>query len=243
MNYFIGKNGQQLGPFTEEQIRSMAQGGLCHPTDLCWHEGRPNWVPLAELFGFPPSHTPPPVSSAIPAEQPSKVIKVEHYLHWGAIGYIASVVYSIRLLLTNNPDYISPWAVTASILPIIYTSIFHWKCWSAVPETFRATSPGKAIGYLFIPFFNFYWAFITWPKLAEGVETWRKNVGLDTPGELKVLGIVQASLWVSSFVAAFLLPAGVSILVDGAGLVFFCLFYIKVCAAINEAASARPSQD
>ncbi|BCU77573.1 DUF4339 domain-containing protein [Luteolibacter sp. LG18] len=49
---FIGKDGKQAGPFTTDQVGSMLQGGLLLPSDLVWHEGRPDWIPLWQFFGM-----------------------------------------------------------------------------------------------------------------------------------------------------------------------------------------------
>lgn len=52
MRFHVGRNGQQLGEFTEEEIRlGLAQGRFQHP-DLVWKDGMPEWKPLAEVFGF-----------------------------------------------------------------------------------------------------------------------------------------------------------------------------------------------
>ena len=72
-----------------------------------------------------------------------------------------------------HADWNSFWLwVVPDLLAIVsaYTAWgrLHYRCWEALPERFRATSPGQAVGYLFIPLFNFYWAFISFPKLAAG---------------------------------------------------------------------------
>jgi hypothetical protein len=50
---------------------------------------------------------------------------------------------------------------------IVLSCIVHYKCWKAVPKEITRTTPGKAVGFLFIPFFNFYWAFVSYMGLAE----------------------------------------------------------------------------
>lgn len=41
--------------------------------------------------------------------------------------------------------------------------------WTAIQDGHARTTPGKAIGFLFIPVFNLYWAFIAWVGLARNV--------------------------------------------------------------------------
>ena len=50
MRYFIGKDGKQLGPFAEEQVRAKLVAGEVSHDDLGWHEGMPEWKPLRTLF-------------------------------------------------------------------------------------------------------------------------------------------------------------------------------------------------
>lgn len=50
MRYFIGKDGKQLGPFSDEQVRAMLKSGEVSYDDLGWHEGMTQWKPLRSLF-------------------------------------------------------------------------------------------------------------------------------------------------------------------------------------------------
>jgi len=62
MDYHIARDGQQLGVFSESQIREKLINGTCQPTDLVWREGMVDWKPLSELFsGMVVGATPPPV--------------------------------------------------------------------------------------------------------------------------------------------------------------------------------------
>jgi len=42
-----------------------------------------------------------------------------------------------------------------------------YKAWAALPEGCARTSPGKAVGYLFIPFYSFYWCWNVVPGFAR----------------------------------------------------------------------------
>ncbi len=48
-------------------------------------------------------------------------------------------------------------------IPLLYAGIvtlmLYYKAWEAIQDGNARTSPGKAVGFLFIPFFNIYWAF------------------------------------------------------------------------------------
>ena len=77
---FLSRNGNQFGPFSEEQIKEKLISGEVQPTDQAWHEGLDGWRPVSELtgvdFSSPPvikdasDHTSalPPVLSSPPSE-------------------------------------------------------------------------------------------------------------------------------------------------------------------------------
>lgn len=44
----------------------------------------------------------------------------------------------------------------------IYGLIILYRAWSLVPPQYARTTPGKAVGFLFIPFFNLYWIFVAY---------------------------------------------------------------------------------
>lgn len=41
------------------------------------------------------------------------------------------------------------------VVATVFYCILHHSCWKALPERHRSTTPGKAVGFLFIPFYNF----------------------------------------------------------------------------------------
>lgn len=130
MNIFIGKDGKQLGPFTEEQLRSMFESGMLSATDVAWQEGWPDWTPLWQLFGTPPPLATAPVSAisessqamespTSTSEEPSTWI----YGGWAALalsllpgtgGYIALfyLVIAVIVLFCSN-DARSHWHAKA----------------------------------------------------------------------------------------------------------------------------------
>lgn len=50
MNYHVGRNGSQLGPFTIDQLRAGLTDGQFQPGDLVWCEGMDDWKPLPEVL-------------------------------------------------------------------------------------------------------------------------------------------------------------------------------------------------
>ena len=59
MEYHVGRDQQQLGKFTEQQIREGLFDGRFLKTDLLWHEGMDGWKPLSEVLSSPSSDVSP----------------------------------------------------------------------------------------------------------------------------------------------------------------------------------------
>jgi hypothetical protein len=48
------------------------------------------------------------------------------------------------------------------VVYIVYQFLLLAKMWGAIQDGHARATPGKAIGFLFIPFFNIYWIFVAW---------------------------------------------------------------------------------
>lgn len=59
MDWYISGDGQQEGPFSEEQVRLLAESGDLKEHFLMWRAGMKNWVPVTEVPGL---LTPPPLN-------------------------------------------------------------------------------------------------------------------------------------------------------------------------------------
>lgn len=65
MELYLNQNGEQVGPYTEEQISAMIHSGDLNRDDIVWHEGLSEWQPLRAVFDLPaPVATPAPAYQA-----------------------------------------------------------------------------------------------------------------------------------------------------------------------------------
>ena len=60
--WYVGKKGEQSGPFTPQQLRQMASDGQLSPTDLLWKEGMKDWAPCSSFKGLFTESSPAPSS-------------------------------------------------------------------------------------------------------------------------------------------------------------------------------------
>lgn len=72
MQIYVGKSGQQLGPFSLEEINRKLADRTFVGTDLAWYEGAAGWAPLSGVAGvvLPPAGAPAP-SPAAPTPAPA----------------------------------------------------------------------------------------------------------------------------------------------------------------------------
>src|SRR3977135_690752 len=52
MQIYVGKNGQQLGPFSIEEVNRKLADGSFAASDLAWYEGAAGWAPLSSVGGL-----------------------------------------------------------------------------------------------------------------------------------------------------------------------------------------------
>lgn len=123
----------------------------------------------------PPSRPPaagalvPPAQSYLYAAQPSTEF---HSIYTPGFNLATLSPQHIEQLKAHSlRDYPTPVAVLLHFVTLgVFTTIYHGLKHSRLPliryDDFRA---GKAIGFLFIPFFNFYWIFIFWLRLVDRI--------------------------------------------------------------------------
>jgi len=138
-----------------------------------------DWQPAieTELQSIFPQNMPPPV--APPPFAPSP-------LTYQAVQSQTSPADDVKRL---NNWFLTFWICMAAGIPlsiiviglggviaavVFYCFIIH-KLWSLIPVSVAKTTPGKAVGFMFIPFFNLYWSFVAFHGLAQALNTETKR--------------------------------------------------------------------
>ena len=175
MKWYYAVGDRRVGPLDEHVMRQLAEQGTISSSTLVWHEGLTDWIAAADSeIGKFLSNMPPPVrSDQSPAyqsgEKPGYFQNPESlrtlWLLWiilFAAGFVVSfIIYGIGALL------IIPGGIIGFVLL--------YRFWFIIQPGEPRTTPGKAIGYLFIPFYNIYWLYVAWVGLAKDMnETCRK---------------------------------------------------------------------
>lgn len=56
-------DGEQVGPVSTEDLRTLIADGILFPTDLVWSEGMPDWTEASRVPGLYSKPPPPPVGA------------------------------------------------------------------------------------------------------------------------------------------------------------------------------------
>jgi len=242
--YYILIQGVQSGPYTDATIVDKISSGEISRENLCWTEGMKDWMPI-HVVVLLPSSTPPPPPASPTAPPPFYPPTAHAAINWIPALVFYCIVSALSFLIdlielggdSSASEALALIALPLTILGVVFISLLHYKCWASLPERFRFTTPAKAVGYLFIPFYNFYWAFITWPKLSEGVNSWQKSKGMNALPDTQSFALAYAILFVCAWTIGFLPFPGFSLMLGIGDLAIFIIYYKQVVTSINQLVS------
>lgn len=230
--WYMMSDGQQLGPYSGEQMQQYATEGRIAPESLVWAEGMAEWAQASQVPGLlpqaatakpattqtavaKPSWAPPgarPASTASPYATPQTSISAAPtggaypmlpikaasfgLWMWTFIGVFLTLILAIVFAVMGATSTAAPGAdPSAAAMPLMLAGLMYLACiacmvvssiffliniyraWSCLAAGVPSTSPGKAIGFLFIPFFNLYWIFVAiaglpkdWNRIVSSYE-------------------------------------------------------------------------
>lgn len=100
MEVWIGRDGERLGPYKEEDVRQWLRSGQLARDDLGWYEGLSDWQPLAVLFADALPATPPPFAPLPAAPLSTATAGLEDYAgFWKRV--VAYIIDAIVLYIPN----------------------------------------------------------------------------------------------------------------------------------------------
>lgn len=119
-----------------------------------------------------------------------------------------AVIFSIMTMADHwNQETWMVLSFVACIPMVVFHMLILHRGWQSVQDGAAQTSPGKAVGYSFIPFFNLYWIFVAhvglmkeFNRLAEARGRQDQKV---SEGFSLTYCILAATLCFASFAPAF----------------------------------------
>lgn len=128
-------------------------------------------------------------------------------------------------------------AIALFIYALVMEFVLLYKAWKVIQDGSARTAPDKAVGFMFIPFFNLYWIFQAYWGFAKDY-----NAYVQRHHDVSAGGISIPELSVNLFLAYCILSlvAGFLSIIPVLGFllvlayfVVFILVIIKLCDAIN----------
>ena len=93
----------------------------------------------------------------------------------GSHGAMPAIMTGVLVVVAGLASY---------IVGIVFYYMMLYRAWSAIQDMKKGTprtTPGKAVGFLFIPFFNFYWIFVGIYGLAQDYNRYIAEKKYDLP--------------------------------------------------------------
>ena len=104
--------------------------------------------------------------------------------------------------------------IVIAVLMTVFAMILLYRYWVVMQPYSKRTTPGKAVGFLFIPFFNLYWMFVAYHGLAKDIDTYLdQNRQSKAPRPSSGLVLATVILMLVSFVPYLGNLAGLALLV------------------------------
>ena len=110
--------------------------------------------------------------------------------------------------------------------------MLHYQLWKLIPKEIARTTPGKAVGFLFIPFFNLYWVFISYLGLSKNMNETLRQRGIQYQAN-ESLALAACALTIAGSIIPLVSGSTiVGVIIDfvlmGAAAVVAILFYKSV---------------
>src|SRR5512133_2977034 len=185
MWYYSFQN-QQVGPVEEDAISALVAEQKINSATLVWTRGMSNWqvissTALAKYLpqaAIVPVVAPPPVPAPAYAgayKTPEMEIKEMNDLFMWFWICLAGSIFTFGL---------------SAIASMVLFYIILYRNWQLIQDGYARTTPGKAVGFLFIPFFNLYWIFEAFPGLVRDTNAYIQRHGL--PIRMQDAGLATA---------------------------------------------------
>ena len=102
--------------------------------------------------------------------------------------------------------------IVLAIASLVYEMMLLYQFWKLIPEDIARTTPGKAVGFTFIPYFNVYWFFVAYMGLGEDMNKTLRQRGFQYKVN-KQLGMILCICAAIGFVLPFLVLPDIASLV------------------------------
>ncbi len=127
------------------------------------------------------------------------------------------------------------FAYIPAIVGIVFTMMLVYKLWDSIQDGTARTTPGKGVGFLFIPFYNFYWVFVAYWGWAQDYNNYIREKNIQGPQINETMVLIICILMICSIIPYL------GLLVALANLVLLFMFFTKAIDGANAIRATKPA--
>jgi len=169
---------------TECGTKNREDGKFCVSCGKPLHQQSAAKEPPAPILQHPPNLPPmPPLPRIVTNNRTGGRSRMNKsiYMIFAAGGLLLTTLLTVWGATDSKVDellYFSWLPLIPSIIAL-YTMIY--KMWAAIQDGYARTTPGKAVGFMFIPLFNLYWFFQVFYGWAKDYNSYVARHSLNAP--------------------------------------------------------------
>jgi hypothetical protein len=162
MWYYV-RNSQRIGPVDESTVATLVQNGTIVRQTPVWREGMADWQQAAQtdlktqFADVPPARPSYSGLTTYTATHESYTARSFRNL-WLWFAWLVGAGFPLCPVIVGIVPFIA-----GSVIGFILL----YRYWALIQDGKARTSPGKAVGFCFIPFFNFYWLYVAFVGLSK----------------------------------------------------------------------------
>lgn len=227
--WFYAVDYQQFGPVPENELRRLYHSRAIPTNTMVWKQGMADWVEITQVpelihlnFTSNAATETSPEIPSLPTEKRLQLLWNRYFFSLGlaALLFFFWIGYGISHFESTvptggDPDFHVSLTITLlgllwiglMIISMVYQCMLLYNLWKIIPPSIARTTPGKAVGFLFIPFFNWYWIFIAYYMLVKQLNTVSTQKGLPPmlSPELALIGCILFIIPQLNFIGGILL--------------------------------------
>jgi len=156
----------------------------------------------------------------------------------GSIFAVILYIAGIALIASTEEPFPGALLIVLGVLTAVYIAVVMcvmvYRMWKAIQDGHARTTPGKAVGFLFIPLFNLYWVFQAYWGFSKDYNAFIERYSIATDRLPEGLFLAYAILSVTSAIPYLGMLAGI------ASFIIFIIMVVKICDAVNALQTAIP---
>lgn len=175
--WYYARNNQRIGPVDDSTVNSLIQNGTITRQTLVWQQGMNDWQQAAQsLLADKFLNVPPAPDSGFRFTNYSNPV-----ITFDKESLRKLYIWFAWLLGAGLPLCLLCIGIPAVIAGTVIHYILLYRFWLLIQDGNARTSPGKAVGFCFIPFFNIYWIYVAIVGLSQDMNRYCDERNIITP--------------------------------------------------------------